>query len=488
MQYLLRYSEIGTKAAGTRRRMLRVLEANLKDAFAREGISADTTLSLSRGTVMSEDVRTAEVLQRIFGIQSFSPVHELSVSDLNAFVLDAAEFFMPTVHNKRFAVRARRVGSHPFTSQDIERQLGATLLPHAAGVDLTDPEVTCGVEVRSGHAYLFSERIAGPHGLPLGTQNRALVLLSGGFDSAVAAWELMHRGVGTDYCFFNLGGPIHEEGVLRVAKLLTDRWQYGDNASIVVVPFMPVVEMIRERTEPTFWNLVLKQAMLMVAARIAEHRGISVLAAGDAIGQVSSQTLANLTALQDVGMPVLRPLLTSEKDSIIARARVVGTEKLSAAVQEYCAIVPKHPVTAATRATLGVEWEKIDQAALDAASASVRTLSLNTLALEKSDALAEVAITKIPDGARIIDVREPAAFAAWHAPGAERMDIHDAMQKITSTTDHLYDLYKKERKPILFVCEHGLLSAELAQMARQRGIVAASFKGGAAALRDALTT
>jgi thiamine biosynthesis protein ThiI len=474
MHYLLRYSELGTKAAGTRRRMLHILQENLRRAFSAADITASVELGLSRGRVTGEDPGIRDILQRTFGIQSFSPVQQIRVTTLEALVEQATAYFKDAVAGKQFAVRARRIGKHDFASHDIEMALGAALFPHGSGVNLTNPEVTCGVEVRSAQAYLYSERVEGPHGLPLGSQDRALVLLSGGFDSAVAAWEVMRRGVGVDYCFFNLGGPIHEEGVLRVAKRLHDAWQHGDDASVLVVPFMQVVEMIRNSTEPPFWNLVLKQAMLAVAARIAQQRGLAALVTGDAIGQVSSQTLANLSALQDIGLPVLRPLLTSEKDSIIARARLIGTEDLSAAVAEYCAIVPEHPVTAATRQELSAEWEKTDSVLLDTAVTSIRALSLGTLTLHASDALAAVATDTVPDGARIVDVREPQAFSVWHAPGAERMDVHDAMRMATEPAG---------KQPLLFVCEHGLLSAELAHMARSHGADASSFRGGSSALR-----
>lgn len=474
MRYLIRYSEVGTKAVGTRRRFLRRLERNIRSAFERNDVSAKVSTTLARGYVETEDAAAQDMLTRMFGVQSVSPIESFASDSLDTIVERGKVFFADAVSGKKFAVRARRVGEHAFTSQDIERKLGAALFDVSGGVDLTNPEITAGVEVRDDSVSLFSLRLPGPGGLPLGSQERALVLLSGGFDSAVAAWEVMKRGVGADYVFFNLGGPIHEEGVFRVAKQLYDRWQYGDNASLIVVPFMEVVEEIRRTTEPSFWNLVLKRAMLSAAANIAERRRLLALVTGDAIGQVSSQTMANLYALGDSGLPVLRPLLSRDKDSIVMQARDIGTERLSAAVDEYCAIVPEHPVTRASRESLETEWAKVSTDALDRAVTDARTLNLGSLQITEESPLASVAREDIVEGATLIDVREPELYKQWHAKEATRLDIHDAMRKL--------DELPKE-KPVLFVCEHGLLSAELAHMARERGLEAWSFNGGISAFR-----
>ena len=477
MRYLIRYSEIGTKAVGTRRRFLRALKKNIQAALEASGITGSVETTLARGYVETDANNALPVLSRIFGIRAVAPVDAFSLISLDDALDRAGAYFTDAVSGKQFAVRAHRVGEHAFTSLDIERALGARLLPHAAGVNLSEPEVTVSVEVRDDAVALFLDETPGPGGLPLTSQERVLTLLSGGFDSAVAAWEVMKRGVGTDYLFFNLGGPIHEEGVFRVAKTLYDRWQYGDAATLIVVPFGGVVEEIRKQTEPTYWNLVLKRAMLVAAARVAHARHLLGLVTGDAIGQVSSQTMPNLQALGDVGLPVLRPLLTRDKNTIVMQARKIGTEALSAAVDEYCAIVPKHPVTKASRKTLHTEWGKVSETVLDASLNEMRTLDLASLTLVEESALYEVARDDVLEGATIIDVREPEAFAQWHADGARRLDVHDAMREL--------DVLPKEHS-VLFVCEHGLLSAELAHMARGRGIDAWSFNGGSSALREAL--
>jgi len=168
------------------------------------------------------------------------------------------------------------------------------------------------VEVRDDRAFFYTEAVAGPGGLPLGAEGRALALVSGGFDSAVAAWRMMKRGLALDYAFFNLGGSQHQRDVLRVAKLL------------------------------------LKRLMLKASEQIAQELGVRALVTGEALGQVSSQTLQNLVVITEATeLLVLRPLLGLDKEEIVAQARAIGTYEISASVQEYCALVPRKPATRA---------------------------------------------------------------------------------------------------------------------------------------------
>src|SRR4029450_12387997 len=141
---------------------------------------------------------------------------------LEPLVDAACEHYRAMVAGKRFAVRARRVGDRSrieLQPRAIERALGARLLPYAAGVDLARPEAVATIELSEGSAYLCIDERRGPAGLPLGGQGGAVALLSGGFASAVAAWQLLRRGVHLDYVFCNLGGRTHELGVLRVAQV-----------------------------------------------------------------------------------------------------------------------------------------------------------------------------------------------------------------------------------------------------------------------------
>src|SRR5690606_33970450 len=155
--------------------------------------------------------------------------------------------FRDRVAGKRFAVRARRTGTHDFSSKDIEVALGAALLPHSRGVDLSRPETTAYIEVRDAHAFLFADRVTGAGGLPVGVEGRALALISGGYDSAVAAWLMLKRGIALDYVFCNLGSDAYERAVVQVAKVLADDWSYGSRPRLHVLDFGPPLDQLRAR-------------------------------------------------------------------------------------------------------------------------------------------------------------------------------------------------------------------------------------------------
>jgi tRNA uracil 4-sulfurtransferase len=185
-------------------------------------------------------------LARVFGISSYSPIDAV-VPAVMGDILDAGErVFSERVRGRTFAVRARRAGRHPFSSHDVQVELGARLLSASAGVDLGDPEVAVHVEVRDDRAFLYSERVPGAGGLPLGVEGRAITLLSGGYDSAVAAWLMLKRGVAQEYVFCNLGGDAYERAVVQVGKVLADDWSYGTRPRLHVVDFAEPLQALRE--------------------------------------------------------------------------------------------------------------------------------------------------------------------------------------------------------------------------------------------------
>ena len=327
---LLRFSgDITIKARGTRFQFVRRLLSNLRDALASEGVAPRIQLSHNRMLIEVADAAVMPALARVFGVQSLSPVERRVPTQLAAIVAAGVECFRERVAGKRFAVRARRVGDRAqigVSAHAVEVELGAALLPFAAGVDLDAPELTVGVELLERETYLFCERVPGLGGLPLGVEGRAIALFSGGFDSAVAAWYLLKRGVALDYVFCNLGGETHLQGVLRVARILASRWSYGDRPAFHVVDFSAVVADLQARAAKRFWQVLLKRLLLRAAERIAATGRAVAIVTGDAVGQVSSQTLQNLAVIsRATPEPILRPLVGFNKDEIIAVAEKIGT-------------------------------------------------------------------------------------------------------------------------------------------------------------------
>jgi thiamine biosynthesis protein ThiI len=476
--YLLRLSgEITTTARGTRLVFLRRLHRNLEAALASTGLAGRVEREWARLYVEAPPAAALEVLPRVFGVQSLSAVERRPWARLEDVVDAGAELFAPLVAGRVFAVRARRGGDKrfvPFRSADVERALGGRLAPGAAGVDLTAPEVWARVEVREGTAYFFTEQIPGPGGLPLGTEGRALALLSGGFDSAVAAWQMLRRGVRLDYLFLELGGAAHRQGVLRVAKLLADRWSHGYRPRLHVVDFAPVVAALEAACEPRYWQVVLKRLMLRAANLVARRLRVDALVTGEAVGQVSSQTLRNLRVITEVAeLPVLRPLVAANKDDIVAMAREIGTYELSAGVPEYCALAAKRPATHARRGDVLAEEARLDAGLVAAAVETARVVDL--AALDPAElAPPELATTAVPPGAEVWDLRSPAAAGAWRYPGARHLEYFAALEGLAA--------FASDREHVLY-CEVGIKSAHVAELLRARGVRASHLAGG---LRQAL--
>lgn len=464
--------EISTKARRTRARFLRRLSDNIEDALRSGGIPFELKCGWSRLFVEAKSPQALEAISRVFGVQSLSVVESRPGNSLEEIVEAGEELFRERVRGKRFAVRARRAGPKdkiPFGSREIERQLGAALLPYALKVDLDQPEVTAYVEVRDGQAYFFTEQLPGPGGLPLGVEGRAVALISGGFDSVVAAWLMLKRGVALDYLSCNLAGEAHSQGVLRVLKLLVERWGYGDRPKLHLIDFEPLVRELQAKIEPRYWQVVLKRLMIRAAEQVARVTQSPALVTGEAVGQVSSQTLQNLAVISRVTqLPILRPLAGYNKEEIIERARCIGTYELSASVAEYCAIVPRQPATRASLRAVLAQEERLDLTILEQAITERSIYDLHTLDPEEL-APSELEIEEIPEGATVIDLRPAASYRAWHYPGAVRMDLFEALENLSAL--------KRDKTYVLY-CELGLKSAYLAERMRKEGYRAFNFKGG----------
>jgi thiamine biosynthesis protein ThiI len=466
-------AELTTKSRGTRRRFMRRLVENIRDAFRSNKLPVHVEAQWTRLFVRTASPEAVPLLSRIPGISSLSMVEGRVPAELDPVVRRGTELFAERVRGRSYAVRARRAGSHPFSSFDVQRTLGAALNP-GARVDLRNPEVEVEVEVRDRWAYLFSGRTPGLGGLPLGVEGRAVCLLSGGFDSAAAAWLMLKRGVALEYVFCNLAGAAYERSVVEVGRVLAKQWSHGTRPRLHVVEFGPVVDELRTASQPKYWQLVLKRLMYRAAAEVARETGAVGIVTGESIGQVSSQTLANLAAIQGaVDLPVFRPLIGFDKADIVELTRRVGTYELSSRVREYCAIAPGNPVTSATPRATGREEQKLDAAPLAAALRDRRVVSLYDVgAAELVDAY--LFTDTVPEDAVVVDLRPSAAWEDWHYPGAIQRDPW----QLTGSADAL----DREQTYVLY-CEASTQSAVLAEQLQKLGMEAYAFRGGVGRLR-----
>ena len=328
--------ELRLKSRRTRSRFRRALRDNLEAALAARGV--DATVDDTRGRIMlTGDAHTAaEVASEVFGVHRAVVAEPLGTTDLEEVAQRVAVAACEQVAGRTFAVRVRRHGRHDWSSRDAERRIGSRLLPHGEGVDLDDPQTTVLVVAHADETYLAVAEHAGPRGLPVGTQQPALVLLSGGFDSAVAAWRLLRRGVPVHFVHMELACS-QTDSALAVAHELTRRWAPGSDPTVWVLDFADVRERLLAEVDGRYRQVRLKELMLLAADRIAAQEGLEALVTGEALGQVSTQTLGNLAIIDRAAeRPVLRPLAGDDKEDIVDLARRIGTYDLSARSREVC--------------------------------------------------------------------------------------------------------------------------------------------------------
>lgn len=467
-------AELTTKARGTRRRFTRKLLENIRDALRESGEPFHAESHWTRIHVRTGARDAVNRLQSVPGLSSMSIVEGTCAAEIDEIVRVGHEIFAERVQGRSYAVRAKRSGSHPFSSQDVMQRLGAALNP-GARVDLDHPEVEVEVEIRDRVVHFFSGRHPGLGGLPLGVESRAICLLSGGFDSAVAAWLMLKRGVELDYVFCNLAGEAYERSVVQVAKVLADEWSYGTRPRLHVVDFGPPLDALRAGSQPKYWQLVLKRLMYRAAAEVAREVGAGAIVTGEALGQVSSQTLANLAAIDDASeVVVFRPLIGFDKSEIVARAREIGTFEISARVKEYCAIAPGNPVTHARREAAAKEEAGVDPLPLKRAIERRRILDLRSInTADLADAY--LYTVEVPEGAVVIDVRARGEGEDWEYPGALRGDYWEMAKRIGGM---------EEGRSYVIYCDAGLQAVLLAEQMQRAGLDAFAFRGGTRALRE----
>ena len=378
---LVRHGEIGTKSEQVGRKMEAQLRDNIAAILADRGFEDRVERERTRLYVRSAPERIEAVTDAVtdtVGVASASPART------TAPTLDAIGEALGVTARRHydggtFAVRARRAGgtdAHPFSSEDIEEAGGAAVWRAAEdggvdpAVDLDDPDLTLFVECRADDAYVFVERRDGPGGLPVGTQRPVVALVSGGIDSPVAAWELLRRGCPLVPVYVDLGEYGGQDHRARAASTTERLARYAPNTEMAlrVVPGGSAVDRIAEETEK-HRMLVLRRFMLRVAAAIAEAENAVGIVTGEAVGQKSSQTSANLRVTSAVTeFPVHRPLLSSDKPTITQRARDIGTYD-DATIPAGCnRIAPTYPETAASLAAVRrAEPDDIDALARTAA-------------------------------------------------------------------------------------------------------------------------
>lgn len=292
-------------------------------------------------------------VSKAFGVQTISPAVEVE-SDIEAIGRAAVEYMNGIIAErgvKTFKVKAKRADKQfPIESPDIARQVGAMILKgcKVLKVDVHEPDCYLYVNVRRGISYIYQDKIEGFGGLPLGTNGRGLVLLSGGIDSPVAAFMMARRGMAIETIHFHSYPYTSERAREKVEDLAGQLAVYCSRFKMHIVNLLPVQEEIVRHCPEEETTIHVRMFMMRIAEKIAEKNGCTMLVTGESLGQVASQTAEALVVTNSaVSMPVMRPLIALDKTEIIAIAQEIETFETSIEPYEDCCTVflPKHPLT-----------------------------------------------------------------------------------------------------------------------------------------------
>ena len=338
---IVRYGgEMGIKRAWTRKMYERRLRDNIKSVLKHHGIPYDKVIRKHGRLFLKTSlaVEASSKLAEVFGITSLSPALE-TTSKLNDVVDKSVLLAGLTLREEEsFAVRCRRVGRHPYKSRDICIEVGRQVLnafpERHLRVNLKNPDVTLGIEIRDDKTFVYSMVVGGVGGLPLGTQPKIVGLLNGGADSSVACWLVMKRGCPIVPLYFD-NAPFTDdnatERTLNVVRKLFN-WAIGFPQKVYVVPNGPNIKEFKERKRfERLTDILCKRMMYRIAEQIADMVGAEAIVTGEAIGEPAGQTLRKLRVLDSAltKYPVHRPLLGFEKAEREQMARRIGTYEAS---------------------------------------------------------------------------------------------------------------------------------------------------------------
>ncbi len=343
---IVRYGEIGTKSRRSRTRIEGQLVKNIE-------LLVDGRVRREYGRIFvdSDSRDDAEKIARVFGVVSTSLA--VRTSSRMEELLEAGRTYASVriKEGDSFAVRPRRTGEHEYRSADLASKLGDVIRRQTqARVDLENPEHTIYVEVRDGDAYFFDEIMEGVGGLPLGSQGKAVALISGGIDSPVAAWMMMKRGQDIIALFLDPRPLVDSRTIERARNTVRklSSWK-GSPIRTYIAPYGESLLQLLKADDPHLGCVLCKRMIYRVGTEVAKREGAKALITGESLGQVASQTADNLAAITTAtSMPVFRPLIGMDKTEIIAQAKRIGTYEVSISPANCCLGPPRYPATSAS--------------------------------------------------------------------------------------------------------------------------------------------
>lgn len=366
---VIRYAEIALKGKNQKDFLARLIK-NIKEQIKTD-LGFPPTLEREQGRIflllngLAPDM-FYDSLNHVFGISSYSPVRKLGldVEEIKVAALD--EMLLAADGPTRFRVTVKRPNKQfPISSPEMQKILAAHVLTHIPDLsaDLHAFAVELLLEIRYDASYLYTKSYPGLGGLPLGSSGRGLVLLSGGIDSPVAGWLAMKRGVTMEAVHFHSYPYTSEAAKEKVLELARRMAKYSNRMIVHMVPFTKIQEEIAHYCHDNMRIPVMRRIMIRIAEQIAREREAMAIFTGDNLGQVASQTMESIYAINAVaGMPILRPCITMEKEEIVRLAKRIDTYDISILPYEDCCtvFVPKDPKTKPKVAACEDEERKLD--------------------------------------------------------------------------------------------------------------------------------
>lgn len=317
------------------------------DVYREEGL-----VFVSANSENSQEELVGEI-SKVFGISSISPAVETN-PNMEDIYETAVNFMMNLIEKesvRTFKVEAKRADKNfPVKSPEIARLVGGEVLKgcKVLKVDVRNPQVCLHVDVRRDRAYIYRKKIQGYGGLPLGTNGKGMLLLSGGIDSPVAGWMMAKRGMSIEAIHFHSYPYTSRRAQEKVEELARQISIYCGDFKLHIVNLLPVQEEIIKTCPEEETTILVRRFMMKIAEKVGEQTGAKTLITGESLGQVASQTTESIVCTdQSVAMPVLRPLIAMDKVDIMDVAKKIGTYETSILPYEDCCTVflPKHPVT-----------------------------------------------------------------------------------------------------------------------------------------------
>lgn len=353
--FLVKYAEIGIKGKNRY-----IFENALRDQikFALNGVEGEFEVVKEQGRIYIEALadfdydEAVEALKRVFGVAAICPTVLVDSNDWETLKRATGDYVEKVYGDRAFTfkVQAKRADKHYFmTSPEICMEMGAYLLERfpQLKVDVHEPEIFIHVEVR-GKSYIYSQVIPGPGGMPVGTNGKAMLLLSGGIDSPVAGYMIAKRGVRIEAVYFHAPPYTSERAKQKVVDLAKLVARYAGPIKLHIVNFTDIQLYIYEQCPHEELTIIMRRYMMRIAEKLAEENHCLGLITGESIGQVASQTMHSLAATNEVcTMPVYRPVIGFDKQDIVDIAEKINTYETSILPYEDCCtiFVAKHPVT-----------------------------------------------------------------------------------------------------------------------------------------------